>query len=260
MVRNNLILRRLVIGTFLSVPAISSAISMVHLVDLFNLGNPVWLSILLAITFELGSIASLLAISVIEKINTYAIWFIFFVLSALQIVGNIYYSYTFTSVELLANQNFLSTFTELFSFITGDDVRDAKLFLSCIIGIPIPLIALFFLKSNMDYLKLNKKKDKAEEEKELSEAEPHSNAFKKAEDSIVAVEATEEDLNAEHSETGNNTHDASLESEGEDNDEDEYGDFYKIEDSDIGALNEYLTPEEPRRRKTRVIGNAKIKY
>lgn len=151
------ILRKIVIGTFLSVPAISSIISTIHLIDLFNLGNPTWLSILLAVTFELGSIASLLAISVIDRIKTGAIWFIFFILSALQIIGNVYYSYSFTSEQLLANQTFLTNFMDLFSFITGDDIRDVKIFLASIIGIPIPLIALFFLKSNIDYLKPSKK-------------------------------------------------------------------------------------------------------
>lgn len=152
------LLRKVVIGTFLSVPAISSIISTIHLIDLFNLGNPTWLSILLAVTFELGSIASLLAISVIDRIKTGAIWFIFFILSGLQIIGNVYYSYSFTSDQLLANPVFLTNFMDLFSFITGEEIRDVKIFLSCIIGIPIPLIALFFLKSNIDYLKPSGKK------------------------------------------------------------------------------------------------------
>lgn len=147
------LLKKLVIGTFLSVPAVSSLISTIHLIDLFNMGNPTWLSIFLAVTFELGSIASLLAISVLEKIKVGAIWFIFFILSALQIIGNVYYSYNFTSNELLSNPLFLQNFMDLFSPIIGEEIRDAKIFLSCIIGIPIPLIALFFLKSNIDYLK-----------------------------------------------------------------------------------------------------------
>lgn len=150
------LIRKIVIGTFLSVPAISSIISTIHLIDLFNLGNPTWLSILLAVTFELGSIASLLAISVIDRIKVGAIWFIFFILSGLQIIGNVYYSYSFTSDALLSNPTFLTNFMDLFSFITGDEIRDVKIFLSCIIGIPIPLIALFFLKSNIDYLKPDK--------------------------------------------------------------------------------------------------------
>jgi len=163
------LLRKIVIGTFLSVPAISSIISTIHLIDLFNLGNPTWLSILLAVTFELGSIASLLAISVIERIKTGAIWFIFFILSALQIIGNVYYSYSFTSEQILANQTFLTNFMDLFSFITGDEIKDVKIFLSCIIGVPIPLIALFFLKSNIDYLRPSD--DKKEEQEHLKSDE-----------------------------------------------------------------------------------------
>jgi hypothetical protein len=154
------LLKKVVVGTFLSVPAVSSIISTIHLVDLFNMGNPTWLSILLAVTFELGSIASLLAISVIERIKVGAIWFIFFILSALQILGNVYYSYNFTSNALLSNPTFLTNFMDLFSPIIGEELKDAKIFLACIIGIPIPLIALFFLKSNIDYLKPEKGQEK----------------------------------------------------------------------------------------------------
>ena len=253
MTRNNTLLRKLVIGTFLSVPAISSAISMVHLVDLFNLGNPVWLSILLAITFELGSIASLLAISVIDRINSYAIWFIFFVLSALQIIGNVYYSYTFTSVQLLSNQNFLTTFNELFSFITGDDIKDAKLFLSCIIGIPIPLIALFFLKSNMDYLKLGKKntgeKEQVKVEAEDSTVEESNEVVPNVEINDTTTDVVAQDENAAQDE---NTSEGEVHEESF-SDGDSYGIDNPYDESDDN-------PQEPRRKKTRVIGNAKIKY
>lgn len=163
------LLRKIVIGTFLSVPAISSIISTIHLIDLFNLGNPTWLSILLAVTFELGSIASLLAISVIDRIKTGAIWFIFFILSGLQIIGNVYYSYSFTSDQLLSNPIFLTNFMDLFSFITGEEIRDVKIFLSCIIGIPIPMIALFFLKSNIDYLRPPGKGEISPQDKDIDE-------------------------------------------------------------------------------------------
>ena len=182
----NDLLRKIVIGTFLSVPAVSSIISTIHLIDLFNLGNPTWLSILLAVTFELGSIASLLAISVIERIKTGAIWFIFSILAGLQILGNVYYSYSFTSDQMLANQTFLTNFMDLFSFITGDEIRDVKIFLACIIGVPIPLIALFFLKSNIDYLR--PKGDGAIVEKEDATTNDEPSSDEKKDDVEVAVE------------------------------------------------------------------------
>lgn len=187
------LIRKIVIGTFLSVPAISSIISTIHLIDLFNLGNPTWLSILLAVTFELGSIASLLAISVIEKIKVGAIWFIFFILSGLQIIGNVYYSYSFTSDQLLSNPTFLTNFMDLFSFITGDEMKDVKIFLSCIIGIPIPLIALFFLKSNIDYLKPEKTK-KEDPKQEILEVEEPKKEEQKTKKAILKKDVKVEDV------------------------------------------------------------------
>lgn len=191
------LLRKIVIGTFLSVPAISSVISTIHLIDLFNLGNPTWLSILLAVTFELGSVASLLAISVIDRIKTGAIWFIFFILSALQIIGNVYYSYSFTSDQLLSNPTFLTNFMDLFSFITGDEIKDVKIFLSCIIGIPIPLIALFFLKSNIDYLRPAPKETTNEEPEKINTQVQNDPAVESLENvidqEVVPMHATQEE-------------------------------------------------------------------
>lgn len=147
--------RKIVIGAFLSVPLISSIISTVHLIDLFSLGNISWLAIMLAVVFEIGSIASFLAMSVLDKIKVGGVWFIFLTLAILQIIGNVYYSYSYVSDQLLSNSTFLNNFTELFDFIIDGDIKTAKLFLSCIIGIPIPLIALIFLKSNVDYIRPN---------------------------------------------------------------------------------------------------------
>lgn len=220
------LLRKAVIATFLSVPAISSIISTIHLIDLFNLGNPSWLSILLSVTFELGSIASFLALSVIERIKVGAVWFIFIVLAGLQIVGNVYYTYSFTSDSLLQDPAFLRNFTDLFSFIVGDDIRDTKIFLSCIIGIPIPLIALFFLKSNMDYLRPST--SIPIENDSIQENVSHSGEIIDEQPQLESYDSLEE--------------------------------MGKMEEEQLESTWESENPEEPRRRRTRVIGNTTIKY
>lgn len=134
-------------------PVFSSFVSTYHLIELFSLGNPTWLAIMLAITFEIGSLASLLALAVLDKIKQGPVWFIFIVLSALQIIGNVYYSFNYTSEALIQNQEFLTNFRDLFSFIIGDDVKDIKILLSVLIGATVPMIALAFLKGNVDYVK-----------------------------------------------------------------------------------------------------------
>lgn len=153
-------LRKIIIGTFISVPIISSFISTIHIVNFFNLGNESWLSYMLAIAFELGSIASFLTISLLKDIQKWMVWTIFFILSFLQIFGNVYYSFDYLSTTLISQPNFLKSFNELISYFLGNDFRFNKIVLSMIIGIPIPLISLFFLKSTIDYLNVDEKPNK----------------------------------------------------------------------------------------------------
>lgn len=146
-------IRNSIIGTFISVPIFSSFISTVHLIDLFSLGNASWIAILLSLTFELGSIASFLVLTILGKVKRSLVWFIFFVLSFMQIIGNVYYSFDYINKNIQSNPALLKSFIELFSFFLGDDTQTIKVFLSCLIGIPIPLISLSFLKSLIDYIK-----------------------------------------------------------------------------------------------------------
>jgi hypothetical protein len=147
--------KKLIIGAFLIVPILSSFISTVHVVTLFQLGNVVWMSIFLAVVFELGQLSSLLALAVLDKINKFLVWSIFILLAFMQILGNIYYTFDFIGLKLLENPEWLSSALELVNRFTYEDVNvnDAKFYVSLIIGIPIPLIAVAFLKSLVDYLK-----------------------------------------------------------------------------------------------------------
>lgn len=152
---NKNIFRKIIIGTFISVPIISSFISTIHIVNFFNLGNESWLSYLLAIAFELGSIASFLTISLLKDIQKWMVWTIFFILSFLQIFGNVYYTFDYLNQMIVTQPDFLKSFNELISYFIGNDIRFNKIVLSLIIGVPIPLISLFFLKSTMDYLNVD---------------------------------------------------------------------------------------------------------
>lgn len=162
------LLRNLIIGTFITVPIFSSAISTVHLIELFSLGNTNWISILLALTFEIGSIASFLVLTILDKIKKSMVWFIFSVLSFMQIIGNIYYSFDYINNHLKLNPQYLDSFTELFSLFLGNDISTIKVFLACLIAVPIPLISLSFLKSLIDYVKDD---EKIEPEQGINELE-----------------------------------------------------------------------------------------
>lgn len=148
-------LRKLTVGLFLAVPFLSSLISTLHIVSFFGLGNAVWMSIVLAVAFEIGSIASLMTLTVLDRINRVAVWFIFIVLISMQMIGNVYYTYDYISGMIDSNPKWISSFIELVEMVTMQtmDQKTTKFVLSLLIGLPIPLVSLAFLKSVADYLR-----------------------------------------------------------------------------------------------------------
>ncbi len=146
--------RNLVIGSFLSIPFLSSIISTLHIVRFFLLGNPEMMAVVLAITYEVGSLASMMSFSVLHKVKKAPIYFIFFLLFVLQLAGNLYFSYDYVSTQMLNDPTWLTNFRDLVSFFLGEtpDAKLTKFVLSCVIGLPIPLISLAFTKSLVDYL------------------------------------------------------------------------------------------------------------
>ena len=143
--------KRIIIGMFISVPILSSLISAIHLVTFFNLGNETWMSYMLALVFELGSISAFLILSILPKVNKIMIWSVFSILAGLQIIGNVFYSYSFISDQFIAHPTWLKSFTTFMNYFALSS-DEAHILFSIIIGMPIPLIALFFLKSTTQYL------------------------------------------------------------------------------------------------------------
>lgn len=135
---------RFIIGTFVSLYAVVSIISTIHVIDFFMLSNPVWLAVSLAIAFEIGAAASLSSIIVMEKMNKSLIWFLFILLTAMQMMGNAYYAY-------MHLENFQG-WIELFGLVDYEPIVQ-KRFLSIISGAILPLVALGFIKSLVDYIK-----------------------------------------------------------------------------------------------------------
>lgn len=187
--------RKIVVGSFLAVPALSSLISTIHIVTFFGLGNMPWMAIILALAFEIGSIASLMTLAVLDKVNRFAVWFIFFVLVIMQMLGNVYYTYDFISQSMISNPQWITSFIDLVEMMTMQklDPRMSKFILSLLIGLPIPVISLAFLKSVSDYLK-------PEEKVELIETADKKEDEIKEDDKEKVEEVTNEENIEESSE------------------------------------------------------------
>lgn len=149
-----------IISTFVSLYVVVSVISTIHVIEFFKLSNPEWLAIFLAIAFEIGAAASLASIITLEKMNKNLIWLLFFVLTFMQGMGNTYYA--FVNLE-----NFES-WSQLFG-LEGEEQIFQKRVLSLISGAILPLVALGFIKSLVDYIKPSEEDSKKidEDQKEI---------------------------------------------------------------------------------------------
>jgi hypothetical protein len=142
-----------IIGTFVSLYIIVSVISTIHVIDFFKLSNPEWLAISLAIAFEIGAAASLASLITLDKMNKALIWALFIILTLMQMMGNAYYAY----VHLENYQAWI----ELFGLVEEEAITQKRI-LAIISGAILPIVALGFIKSLVDYIKPSKTKPEQE--------------------------------------------------------------------------------------------------
>jgi len=140
------ILHWFIILTFIGLYAIVSIISTIHVIDFFKLSNPEWLAISLAVAFEIGAAASLASLIILDKMNKPLVWGLFIVLTLMQMMGNMYFSFTHL-------QDFAG-WVELFGLVDEELVYQKRV-LSFVSGGILPLVALGFIKSLVDYIKPN---------------------------------------------------------------------------------------------------------
>jgi hypothetical protein len=140
----NKLVHRSIIATFVSLYLLVSIISTIHVIEFFKLSNPQWLAISLAIAFELGAAASLASLVILDKMNKTLVWMLFGTITLMQMQGNMYYAFVHM-------ENFQG-WSELFGLIEEDIVYQKRV-LSAVSGAILPLVALGFVKSLVDYIK-----------------------------------------------------------------------------------------------------------
>ena len=179
----NKALKYFVIGTFVSLYLVVSIISTIHVVQFFDLTNPKWLSVSLAIAFELGAAASLASIIALDKMNKFLVWSLFVILTAMQAMGNTYYAYI--------NIEDFKMWSELFGLIE-EDIIFQKRILSIISGAILPLVALGFIKSLVDYIKPEENSesyiDQENSETNVESKEDTDNTENEISDTVIDLE------------------------------------------------------------------------
>lgn len=151
-----------IVGVFVALYAIVSVISTIHVVDFFELSNPKWLAVSLAVAFEVGAAACLAAIVILDRTSRWLVWTLFATITAMQMSGNMYYAYTHL-------EDFRG-WVELFA-LTDLPAMAQKRILSVVSGGILPLVALGFIKSLVDYVRPVESAP-AEPESEPAEPEP----------------------------------------------------------------------------------------
>jgi hypothetical protein len=140
----NKLVSRFIIGTFVSLYLLVSIISTIHVIDFFELSNPYWLAVSLAIGFEIGAAASLASLITLDKMNKTIVWALFITITAMQMQGNMYYAFQ--------NLEDYQSWVELFNLLEWEPLAQKRL-LAFVSGAILPLVALGFIKSLVDYIK-----------------------------------------------------------------------------------------------------------
>ena len=204
------LVHRFIIGTFVSLYLLVSIISTIHVIEFFKLSNPYWLAVSLAIGFELGAAASLASLIILDKMNKTLVWMLFGAITLMQMQGNMYYAFVHM-------ENFQG-WSELFGLIEEDIVYQKRV-LSAVSGAILPLVALGFIKSLVDYIKpqtesLVKEEVKTEEPQIEIKGEEFSYTTEELEEAkewdVTLMDGLEEDPVVEETEERDEDHELDL--------------------------------------------------
>jgi hypothetical protein len=184
--------KRLIIRLAFLVPILSVAIiSISHVVSWYDLANPISWAVYLSIAVEIAAMSAIAASSV--KVKGFSVWFVFIIVTLIQFIGNIFFSYSEIDVSSKEFKDWAELTLPLFDgmgFDTADTVSQRR-FLAVLEGGLLPLISLTCLHFFIKYGDLDETPNDVIEPEDdpISEIEPEL-----VEDSQI-VEETKADSN-----------------------------------------------------------------
>ena len=160
-----------------------SLVSMVHAYQFFlEATEPryAFLAVLATITFELGQVACLFSLTTLGRSNKLTIWMLFIFLTFVQVISNIGYGYQ--NIDLNIDIYFKALY-QFFSFSTFMVKYGKEIFTFAFSG-SLPIIALLFIKSMMNYIAPTKN-DIVDNKKEIkNELEEDDDGLKEEDDEL----------------------------------------------------------------------------
>jgi len=131
--------------SLLAPPLLITIVSVIHMYDLFLIGNSPALAAVQAIGFEVLNASSVVAIGqmrMFSAVTRAIIWVVIFTLTVFMAIGNVF------SVYINLDPDHLSMFSEMVSMSGG---YSPKIIVSGVLGAILPFVSLFFLKILSNY-------------------------------------------------------------------------------------------------------------
>ena len=125
-------------------------VSTFHAISFFGLANNSWVSVMLAITFEIGQAAVLFSILIgASGKNKVIPWILMCVLTLVQILGNVFSSYEYLITNSADNLRFFKEPIFVWTDLPDDQ---CNVILTYIIGAILPIVALLMTSMVTNYL------------------------------------------------------------------------------------------------------------
>lgn len=140
--------RKTIIRNSFLIPILSVVvISISHVISWYGLGNPFSWAIYLSIAIEIFALASVSAATI--KMKKGSIWLLFILVTLIQIIGNVFFTYQFINVESVPFKSWVELVSPWF---VDWSIIDHKRLLALVQGGTLPFMSLialhFFIKFN----------------------------------------------------------------------------------------------------------------
>lgn len=172
-------LRNIIVTAFVIPILLVAFVSISHVTSFYGLSNPISWALYLSVGIEIAAISALAAVSV--RMGNF-IYFPFIIVTLIQMVGNIFFSFSFIDEASEGFKDWISMVGGLFENMGVDktDISSHKLILSFLTGGLLPIISLTFAHMLVKFSEQNKtvvieevkkeeKTEVKEEPKDLSE-------------------------------------------------------------------------------------------
>lgn len=163
-------MKKIYIGLFAVLYLAVAFTSTLHAVEFFGLANEVWLSVILAISFEIGQAAVLFELLTSSNDRKKIMpWVLMAIFTLVQVLGNVYSSYKYI---LLNSPENLRYFKEPIFIWTQLPDNQATVIVTYIIGAILPVCALLLTSMITNQLDNNKTANKSYNDKNEIEEKP----------------------------------------------------------------------------------------